>query len=263
MYGIFLSVIFILSFDQISAAEIYVSTTGNNSNTGTSWNSPKGVTFLQTLSATTVSANTTIYLKAGTYNYSAVNAISAATGFRLIGGFPAMATGTDLTGYNPLANQTNIKFSGAGTSTPYEFLNATGSVNSMLIKGIRFEGEGNLTAGGFSHVIYYGTLGSLITIDLILRMDRDGSHSGHRTTETILLPTAISMTMAQQMTEQPLIFWEEQEPHLLLMVAHLPIIKVTPVNKAEAVLWQVLQIQPLLSTAHFVVTVHPVVREVL
>lgn len=180
MYGIFLSVIFILSFDQISAAEIYVSTTGNNSNTGTSWNSPKGVTFLQTLSATTVSANTTIYLKAGTYNYSAVNAISAATGFRLIGGFPATATGTDLTGYNPLANQTNIKFSGAGTSTPYEFLNATGSVNSMLIKGIRFEGEGNLTAGGFSHVIYYGTLGSLITIDLQV-MDCEFFHFGNFT----------------------------------------------------------------------------------
>lgn len=159
-----------------SQTVVFVSQSGNNSNSGTSWTAAKGPTFISTLGGTNVGANYKIYVKgSGTpYVYSNANGIQTNGGFLIKGGFPSTATGTDTSGYNPVANPTTISITSTTLSNGLILDgNAVGNVvGAFRIQGLRFNGNSIGNSGASAPRIFYGTLGqSSSNIQLDFRDD--------------------------------------------------------------------------------------------
>lgn len=123
-----------------NAAGIYVKASGSAGNSGESWDAAT------TLDAALAKADAgdVIYVAAGSYvpavrltNGTRDNEITfeIKKNFTVMGGFPASATGTDLSGYNPGENVTTFN----GTSTAYHVVTVTAPVvegRRVVLKGI-------------------------------------------------------------------------------------------------------------------------------
>lgn len=93
--------LFMLCLGVTASAQKYVKVTATGTGTGTNWDNALGASSLKT----TIQGGGTIYIAAGTYIPTAVTAPAGTT---IQGGFPASATGTDISGYDPASNQTII-----------------------------------------------------------------------------------------------------------------------------------------------------------
>ena len=110
--------------------------TGNGS--GSSWDNALGASGLENA----IEAGGTVYVAAGTY--AAANSISLSnnsTGHFVYGGFPANATGTNLSGYDPTANPTIV--SGSGVRRIFHMTSAT---DNITLQGLILE-NGNAAPG--------------------------------------------------------------------------------------------------------------------
>ena len=96
---------FVLLFTGLVGAQIFVSPSGTDTNTGKTWQAAvKTVDKALELS----SSGGTIYLSAGTFvktgiseNAAAGSSMPDGKNITIIGGFPSTLTGTATTGYNP------------------------------------------------------------------------------------------------------------------------------------------------------------------
>lgn len=91
----------------LSAADYFMSPEGKGEKDATSWDNAAPVEQLASL-IQKCSAGDAIYLMAGTYNLCAGETVNypLVAGITIMGGFPADATGTDITGYDSKLNVT-------------------------------------------------------------------------------------------------------------------------------------------------------------
>ena len=136
---------------QANAADIYLAPTASGLGDGSSWtNAANGNTYMAstTFMGATIAANTHFYLKAGIYTVN--NGAYAYLGLNntIQGSFPASATGTDKSGYNPTDNATTINVQGTyllSTST-----GGSAGASTIELKGIRFISSGTGSAPVFN-----------------------------------------------------------------------------------------------------------------
>jgi hypothetical protein len=138
---------------NVNANVIYVATTASGNGSGSSWDNAMGITADLDNYVGDVGAGDIAYLKEGTYTGKQVTITPGAT---FIGGFPASATGTDISGYNPWVNKTIIDAKGNNvTSSRQALLKVSGAASDgtpTTIKGITVTG-----CVGSSTTTYYGT----------------------------------------------------------------------------------------------------------
>jgi predicted outer membrane repeat protein len=127
---------------QLLAADRYVKASADGLSApfdGSSWDHPLiGFAGIKTA----YEAGDDVYVAAGLY--TSTSSLEKRSGNKIHGGFPANATGTDKSGYNPINNPTTID--GANT---YKIFGGTVGVADFTMKGIRFiRSNGGASAGG-------------------------------------------------------------------------------------------------------------------
>lgn len=134
---------------QANATDIYLAQSASGSADGSSWDNAKaGAAYLNSLSGTTLPSETHIYIKAGNYTYTGTALIRMGFNNTIQGGYPASATGTDKSGYNPIANQTNVTLNQSTAGYRY-FLTTSGpgtgtgmdANSTIVLQGLRFFGQ--------------------------------------------------------------------------------------------------------------------------
>ncbi|WP_223558355.1 hypothetical protein [Chryseobacterium lathyri] len=132
-----------LPVSVFSQTNYYVKSGGTGS--GTSWDNPLGA--IPVLGQ--ILNNVHIYVAEGDYNLGTTTYSYTGNDVLFQGGFPADATGTDLTGYNPemyisrVIKPANDGLFAIGTTS------ATFNVNKLTIKGIYYTNTGAGSAGNF------------------------------------------------------------------------------------------------------------------
>ncbi|MCU0348557.1 MAG: hypothetical protein MUC59_16590, partial [Saprospiraceae bacterium] len=128
-----------MGFSNEAEAQKFIKQTATGSGNGSSWDNAMGASSFRSALA----GGGTIYVAAGNYNVAAAfvsNAVQLPAGTTVQGGFPASATGTSTSGYNPATNVTRIDGQDKMIMT---ILNGT-----YVIKGIVFDNAEGLGAGG-------------------------------------------------------------------------------------------------------------------
>lgn len=122
-----LALVFINPIEAFS--QVYFKIGGSGA--GTSWDDARSATPANIQSA--INAGGTLYFAASPTNYGSNYKLN--NNVTIIGGFPASATGTDLSGYNPNTNQTFFG-GGAGVILPAFSTSTTGTSYTVTLKGI-------------------------------------------------------------------------------------------------------------------------------
>ena len=149
----------------------FVKPTANGTGNGTNWDNALGAASLKAA----IEAGGTVYIAAGTYtvaSYSYITLAQNVPGHFIYGGFPANATGTNLAGYDPNANQTII--SGAGGAM-WLFYNS-GRVDNITLQGLVLQ-----DARGSSGSVFYSGQGDTAAInfkfiDLLVRNNSNSAY---------------------------------------------------------------------------------------
>ncbi|MGV4413810.1 hypothetical protein [Chryseobacterium sp. T1] len=118
-----------------SQATYYVKATASGN--GSSWDNPISIaSLLSTWNGKIPMSGITVYLAQGNY-FTNINMEYAGGKFLMQGGFPANATGTDITGYSPSNTTTITRSPGAGLRRIFEgSYTGTVSTNEFTIKGL-------------------------------------------------------------------------------------------------------------------------------
>jgi predicted outer membrane repeat protein len=142
-------VVLLLLIVDSSTAQIFVKQGATGS--GTTWDNATG-----TIPTGVLAANTKIYIAAGNYTINALTTLEQ-DGILIQGGFPTTATGTSLSGYNPLGNATRLTRVGSGGFYSEGSTNTADKDNKIEVKGIIFTGatgNGGLFALSTGHGNY-------------------------------------------------------------------------------------------------------------
>ncbi|MCU0345652.1 MAG: right-handed parallel beta-helix repeat-containing protein, partial [Saprospiraceae bacterium] len=102
-----LLVVIMMALGNTAQAQKFIKQTASGTGSGNNWNNAMGASSLRSALA----AGGTIYIAAGSYNVGASSvsdAVVLPAGTVVQGGFPTNATGTQTSGYNPVANVTLI-----------------------------------------------------------------------------------------------------------------------------------------------------------
>jgi len=129
----------LLLIGSTSFAQKFIKQTATGSGNGTSWDNAFGASSLRSA----LTSGGVIYIAAGTYNVGAAFVSDAAilpAGTTVQGGFPANATGTSTSGYNPGTNITVID--------GQDKMIFTVGTGTYVIKGIVFDNAEGAGAGG-------------------------------------------------------------------------------------------------------------------
>ncbi len=140
----FLLVAALLAGFNAGAATYFATPAGAGEQDGSSWENAFPAESLADI-LEGVESGDIIYFGAGTYNGVTVNMVD---GISVIGGFPASATGTDVSGYNPSVNKTIFDAQGKNGGEPFISVNnEEQSKQATEIKGVTFTGAtgGNIT----------------------------------------------------------------------------------------------------------------------
>ncbi|MEM7131246.1 MAG: BspA family leucine-rich repeat surface protein [Chloroflexota bacterium] len=131
----------------------YVKQAATGAGTGADWDNAVGAAGLEAA----IEAGGTVYIAAGTYTPAQrIDLTNNATGHFVYGGFPAGATGTDISGYDPATNVTTI--SGATSNIIFEDI-GDGEANTLTIQGLVLDG-----GQGAGSAIYVGA--KTVAVDL-------------------------------------------------------------------------------------------------
>ena len=131
--------------------QTFVKEIATGTGSGADWDNAVGASGLQAA----IEAGGTVYIAAGTYLPGAAITLSINTAHLIQGGFPSTATGTNLSGYNPLIYQTIID----GASSHRIFS------NTVVIDNIEFRGlvlQNGLDAEG---PVFYSIVSTTNAID--------------------------------------------------------------------------------------------------
>lgn len=127
-----------------------MSPTGSGTMDGSTWENAMPFTQFPSKFGETTFKN--IYLKEGNYTLTALAAVEDSQGVYVQGGFPSTASGTNISGYDPVAHPTII---GAVTNGAYIRINNKYQQKNVTIKGVAFTGN-----WGQNNVILMNSQGS-------------------------------------------------------------------------------------------------------
>lgn len=143
-----------------NAATYFCSPTGAGAADGSNWENAFPCEEIATL-LEGVEPGDVVYLTAGTYKGISVNVVN---GITVIGGFPASAKGTDISGYNPAENKTIFDAEGKNAGNPFIKIQGAGidaiSAVTTVLKGVTITGAagGNATYCGTALQVGYTTV---------------------------------------------------------------------------------------------------------
>lgn len=151
----------------LGAGAKFIKQTATGAATGADWDNAFGASALKSV----IEAGGTVYVAAGVYAPSNVIYLTNnSTGHFVYGGFPANATGKNLAGYNPNANQTIITGSNARWLFP----------NNSFVQNITLQGLVLENANGPSGSVFLSAVGdpTPITFKFIDLLVRNNQTSG-------------------------------------------------------------------------------------
>ena len=133
------------------AENYFITPTGSGAGDGSSWeDAAAGADINEILSGLEPGDN--VYFKAGTYGGSSTDIVP---GLTVIGGFPATAKGTDISGYNPAANLTVFDCQGKNVNSAKAYVRVVASDDqkelTTTIKGITISGAKSILSSDGSN----------------------------------------------------------------------------------------------------------------
>ena len=130
--------------------KLFVTVEGKGTGDGSSWDNAMNMATLEAYMEKTDAESKKIYLAAGTYKHSSAF-YGMPVGFELYGGYPADASGYDLTGRNIKENATIIDGEWDGTSTEHNkrlfvIQNGTWVFDGLNFQNVRYSGKASGSA---------------------------------------------------------------------------------------------------------------------
>lgn len=153
-------IVFTMGLVNIKAQTYFMTLNGGVApQDGSTWE--KAMPFSNFNTTATASGFKTIHLAKGNYTLNAVAIFDNTAGLYLDGGYPANATGTDISGYDPVANATVIQ------ATSGAYINITNSTQdkNMTFAGLSFTGNWATT-----NIMYVNTGPSNAPVNKILNL---------------------------------------------------------------------------------------------
>ncbi len=145
---------------QVLNAQTFVKHVATGAGTGVDWDNAIGEAGLKAA----IEAGGTVYIASGAYFTSATILLSVNVPHSIQGGFPASATGTDLSGYDPVANPTSLDGDGSD-----RIFDNTSLVDNISIKGLILENANSASGSAFHSNIGNSNPIEFIFTDLEIR----------------------------------------------------------------------------------------------